>query len=89
MAKADEERPGAVTVKAGLNNQEKPVGEMGLGGTFDLDGAHAGGPREGVKGGVWFSLIDKVFRPRTLYAAWVTVKRNGGSAGGPPEHKGL
>ncbi len=36
---------------------------------------------EGVKGGVWFSLIDKVFRPRTLYAAWATVKRNGGSAG--------
>jgi len=36
---------------------------------------------EGVKGGVWFSLIDKVFRPRTLDAAWVTVKRNGGSAG--------
>jgi len=36
---------------------------------------------EGVKGGVWFSLIDKVFRPKTLYAAWATVKRNGGSAG--------
>jgi RNA-directed DNA polymerase len=36
---------------------------------------------EWVKGGVWFSLIDKVFRPGTLYAAWATVKRNGGSAG--------
>jgi RNA-directed DNA polymerase len=36
---------------------------------------------KGVKGGVWFSLIDKVFRPGTLYAAWVTVRRNGGSAG--------
>jgi RNA-directed DNA polymerase len=36
---------------------------------------------EGVKGGVWFSLIDKVFRSRTLYAAWATVKRNRGSAG--------
>ena len=22
----------------------------------------------GVKGGVWFSLIDKVYRPQTLYA---------------------
>jgi RNA-directed DNA polymerase len=36
---------------------------------------------KGVKGGVWFSLIDKVFRPGTLNAAWETVKRNGGSAG--------
>jgi RNA-directed DNA polymerase len=36
---------------------------------------------KGVKGGVWFSLIDKVFRPTTLYAAWLTVKANKGSAG--------
>lgn len=36
---------------------------------------------KGVKGGVWFSLIDKVYRPETLYAAWQTVKRNDGSAG--------
>src|SRR5512137_337609 len=35
----------------------------------------------GVKGGVWFSLIDKVLRPSTLIAAWAAVKRNGGSAG--------
>jgi RNA-directed DNA polymerase len=36
---------------------------------------------EGVKGGVWFSLIDKVYRPKTLYLAWQAVKRNNGSAG--------
>ena len=36
---------------------------------------------QGVKGGVWFSLIDKVWRPITLEAAWRTVRRNGGSAG--------
>jgi len=36
---------------------------------------------QGVKGGVWFSLIDKVYRPKTLYAAWQAVKKNGGSAG--------
>lgn len=35
----------------------------------------------GVKGGVWFSLIDKVYRTATLYAAWQAVRRNGGSAG--------
>ena len=36
---------------------------------------------EGVKGGVWFSLIDKVYAERTLRAAWQHVKANGGAAG--------
>ena len=36
---------------------------------------------KGVKGGVWFSLVDKVYRPSTLYAGWLLVKANGGSAG--------
>jgi RNA-directed DNA polymerase len=36
---------------------------------------------EGVKGGVWFSLIDKVYADRTLRAAWQHVKANGGAAG--------
>ena len=36
---------------------------------------------EGVKGGVWFSLIDKVDAERTLQAAWQRVKANGGAAG--------
>ncbi len=36
---------------------------------------------KGVRGGVWFSLIDKIQRPATLAAAWVAVKQNGGSAG--------
>jgi len=36
---------------------------------------------KGVKGGVWFSLIDKVYRPTTLQAAWKAVRRNKGSAG--------
>jgi len=43
--------------------------------------------RSGVKGGVWFSLIDKVWRPATLEAAWRTVRRNGGSAGS--DHQGV
>lgn len=42
---------------------------------------------KGVKGGVWFSLIDKVYRPTTLYAAWRTVKGNKGSAGS--DHQGI
>ena len=36
---------------------------------------------QGVKGGVWFSLIDKVYAPRTLAAAWRHVKANDGAAG--------
>ncbi len=35
----------------------------------------------GVKGGKWFSLIDKVCRSTTLEAAWQKVARNAGSAG--------
>jgi RNA-directed DNA polymerase len=35
----------------------------------------------GVKGGQWFSLIDKVYRAETLRAAWQKVKANGGAAG--------
>jgi len=35
----------------------------------------------GVKGGKWFSLIDKVFRPTTLETAWQQVARNKGAAG--------
>ncbi|MGY6275199.1 group II intron reverse transcriptase/maturase [Methylomonas sp. MgM2] len=35
----------------------------------------------GVKGGKWFSLYDKVYRPEVLMAAWLRVKRNKGSAG--------
>ena len=35
----------------------------------------------GVKGGVWFSLADKVWRESNLVASWERVKRNKGAAG--------
>ena len=35
----------------------------------------------GVKGGKWFSLVDKVYRLQTLTIAWWKVAANGGSAG--------
>jgi RNA-directed DNA polymerase len=35
----------------------------------------------GVKGGRWFSLMDKVSAERTLMVAWARVKRNRGAAG--------
>ncbi|MBC7358773.1 MAG: group II intron reverse transcriptase/maturase [Desulfacinum sp.] len=41
----------------------------------------------GVKGGKWFSLIDKVSRRTTLEAAWKQVRANKGSAG--TDHQGI
>ncbi len=35
----------------------------------------------GVRGGKWFSLIDKVYRAETLKAAWDKVRKNAGAAG--------
>ena len=35
----------------------------------------------GVKGGKWFSLIDKAIRPTTLDIAWRKVAANKGAAG--------
>jgi RNA-directed DNA polymerase len=36
---------------------------------------------QGVKGGVWFSLIDKVYAARTLAAAWRQVDARDGAGG--------
>jgi RNA-directed DNA polymerase len=36
---------------------------------------------QGVKGNVWFRLIDKVWAERTLQRAWEKVRSNGGSPG--------
>ncbi|MGH2609216.1 MAG: group II intron reverse transcriptase/maturase [Tepidiformaceae bacterium] len=36
---------------------------------------------QGVKGGVWFSLIDKVYASRTLAAAWRQVHARDGAGG--------
>ena len=35
----------------------------------------------GVKGGKWYSLMDKVYDPQNLRAAWKKVRRNRGAAG--------
>ena len=35
----------------------------------------------GVKGGKWFSLMDKAFAPKTLALAWTKVRANKGAAG--------
>ena len=35
----------------------------------------------GVKGGKWFSLMDKVYAPTNLSVAWMKVRANAGAAG--------
>jgi RNA-directed DNA polymerase len=35
----------------------------------------------GIKGGVWFSLIDKIWAERTLQLAWEQVQSNAGACG--------
>jgi len=42
---------------------------------------------KGVKGGVWFSLIDKVHRPQVLLAAWLQVRGKGRAVGS--DHQSL
>jgi RNA-directed DNA polymerase len=36
---------------------------------------------KGVKGGKWFSLVDKVYSSENLRASWDKVRNNGGAAG--------
>jgi len=42
---------------------------------------------KGVKGGVWFSLIDKVYRPKVLLSAWQQVRGKGRAVGS--DHQSL
>lgn len=82
MVAADEQPPGAVTCESGPKQSGEACGqdwawvEHSVWTKRMLEAL-----RSGVKGGVWFSLIDKVWRPTTLEVAWRTVRRNGGSAG--------
>ena len=36
---------------------------------------------QGVKGGIWFSLMDKVYASANLFASYAKVAANGGAAG--------
>jgi RNA-directed DNA polymerase len=82
MSAPDEERPGKVSCASGTKQPgEAHLQEWGWVEHSVWTERMLESLRRGVKGGVWFSLIDKVWRPETLEAAWKTVRRNGGSAG--------
>jgi RNA-directed DNA polymerase len=55
--------------------------------TGGLDEADAGDPREGVTGGKWYSLIDKLYPETTLRAAFAAVAAKHGAAG--VDHVGI
>ena len=54
---------------------------MGMGRTCSLDRAHVGNPGNGIEGGKWFRLIDKVWSPKSLGRSLEKVVAKGGSAG--------
>jgi len=82
MSAPDEEIPGRVSCASGTKQSgEARLAEWGWVEHSVWTELMLEALRSGVKGGVWFSLIDKVWRPATLEAAWKTVRRNGGSAG--------
>ena len=65
----------------GLHKPETSTSRMGLDEPAVWTERMLTALEEGVKGGVWFRLIDKVYAPRTLAAAWQRVKANDGAAG--------
>jgi len=82
MAVPDEESPGTVSRQGGTKQPgETRPREWGWVERSVWTERMLEALGNGVKGGVWFSLMDKVIRPATLQAGWRTVRRNGGSAG--------
>ena len=50
-------------------------------GRIGVDGADVGSPRDGVNGGKWYSLIDKVDAPSNFQSAFGKVRANDGASG--------
>jgi RNA-directed DNA polymerase len=78
-ANHSEEKPAAVPCKA------KQAGEVRLRWSWTEPSVWSDrmltALEHGVKGGVWFSLIDKVYSKRNLLASFLKVKKNRGTAG--------
>ena len=70
---AEEAKQGAETLRAGSNWAGVEAGVW----TERMLSALG----NGVKGGKWYSLIDKVYAPKTLEFAWMKVWANKGAAG--------
>ena len=80
MATSAEEQP--VAVPEGAKRDRRDPGAAGAGSNRRSGQSECWRPsNEGVKGGRWFSLIDKVHTERTLRAAFHQVATNQGAAG--------
>ena len=55
--------------------------QLVVGRSRGMDGTMLSALGNGVKGGKWYSLIDKVYAPETLRLAWTKVEANAGAAG--------
>ena len=71
----------APVVSQRLHKAQRPTRAVDVGGSLGWNERMLAALENGVKGGQWFSLIDKVYRPQTLRAAWSKVAKNAGAAG--------
>ena len=79
MTMQTEERPEAVPPKAKQSGETRP--EWGWVEPSVWTDRMLDALVNGVKGGKWFSLIDKVYNPTALHAAYQKVASNKGAAG--------
>ena len=91
MSAPDEEIPGRVSCASGTKQSgEARLAEWGWVERSVWTERMLEALRSGVKGGVWFSLIDKVWRPATLEAGMEDgPKERGQRRNGPPERQGF
>ena len=64
----------------GLNKAQKPMEYRGWKPRFFPE-RMVSALVNGVEGGKWYSLMDKVYAPKTLTLAWEKVRANRGAAG--------
>lgn len=85
MKRQTQDKPATVPIGAKQAGDDPPVSEVRV--RWQWTQASVWTDRmltaleNGVKGGVWFSLIDKVCNPDNLWPAWCKAARNNGSAG--------
>lgn len=81
----NDERANATDMSAGAKSAAKPVGEIVLRWKWVERSVWTDrmlkALETGVRGGKWYSLIDKVWREDNLMSAWLAVAANEGAAG--------
>ncbi len=85
MNRSKQSQPASVTCDASASVESKQAGEIRDRWKWTEAGVWTNSMlnalEQGVKGGKWFSLIDKVSREENLFSGWVQVAENKGAAG--------